>query len=478
MRNLINGQELHASNGDAIEVMNPARNQLIATVPNSTTEDVEMAISAATIAQKKWEEVSVYERGEILGKFTDLVEDNFEILATTLSRESGKPITEARREVSNTKNFIKAYVERAKLLYETNNSVENTADQEKTVQFTIRQPLGVVAYIIPFNFPCDFFSQKIPSALIMGNSVIVNPPSSNPLTIHKFCLLLKEAGIPDGVINCISGRDNIVEQALARHNKVKLIRHKKIIKNEKQTMALTSKNTMPLFPELRSNNAFIVAADADIDLAVKEAIENRLYNAGQICCASKRFLVHNSVKDEFTKKLIERLRKIKVGDPLYISTELGCLISEKAAVKVEEQVRTTLVEGAILAFGGRRLNAFFEPTVLVNVKKDMSVMKNMEIFGPVIPICGFTTMGEAIEIANQSGYALCGNIISKDMNTATKAASKIEACTIIINGSSFLKSSDIPFEVLKNYEISNEVISSTLEEITKTKTIILKNVLK
>lgn len=478
MRNLVNGKELDSSDGQAIEVRNPANNQLIATVPASTPEDVDYCVKCASEAQKKWADVPLYERGRILEKFITLVERDAETLAMTLCRETGKPISEARAEIANTRTFVSAYIEKAKHLYGINIPTGNEPGQEATVQFTIRQPIGVVACIIPFNFPCDLFGQKVPSALIMGNSVIVKPSTYNPLTLHKYCLLLKEAGIPDGVINCLSGSGPIVGQALARHKGVHLISVTGSTAVGMETMASASQNLTHVMLELGGNDAFILDKDGDVDLAVNEVVWGRLYNTGQVCCASKRFLIHNYVLNEFITKLIIRLRTIKVGDPLNEDTEVGCLINKKAAERVEEQVRKTLQQGAQIAFGGRRNGAYFEPTVLIDVTRDMDVMKDMEIFGPVIPICGFDNIEEAIEIANQSSYGLSSNIITRDINNAFKVASKLEAGGVVINGASFFRSAEMPFGGWKHSGIGNEGIATTLEEMSKLKTIVLKNVLK
>ena len=478
MKNLINGKELDASNNKVIEVINPATNQLIDTVPNSTEEDVDQVVKCAVEAQKKWADVPLHERGRILEKFVELVERDKESLAKTLCKETGKPIKQARDEIANTRTFVYAYVERAKHLYGINIPTGNEPGQENTVQFTIRQPLGVVACIIPFNFPCDLFGQKVPSALIMGNAVIVKPSTYNPLTLHKYCLLLKEAGVPDGVINCISGDGPIVGQALARHEGVHLVSVTGSTAVGKQTMETASKNLTHVMLELGGNDAFILDKDGDLDLAIEEMVWGRLYNTGQVCCASKRFLVHNDIKEEFTKRAIDRISKMRVGNPLEETSEIGCLINEKAAVRVEEQVKETLSQGARIAFGGRRNGAYFEPTVLVNVTKNMDVMKDMEIFGPVIPICGFDTIEEAIEIANQSSFGLCGNIITSDINNAFKVATKLEVGGAVINGASFFRSAEMPFGGWKQSGIGNEGISTTLQEMSRIKTIVLKNVLK
>ena len=478
MRNLVNGKEVEATLHQVIEITNPATKELLDTVPNSTEEDVDVAVKAAVAAQKKWAEVPLHERGNILEKFAELVERDKEDLAITLCKETGKPIKEARGEISNTKTFVHAYVERAKHLYGINIPTGNEPGQENTVQFTIRQPLGVVACIIPFNFPCDLFGQKVPSALIMGNAVIVKPSTYNPLTLHKYCLLLKEAGIPDGVINCLSGDGPVVGQALARHKGVHLISVTGSTAVGMETMATASKNLTHVMLELGGNDAFILDKDGDLDLAVKELVWGRLYNTGQVCCASKRFLVHNEVKEEFTRRVVERVSKMRVGDPLEETSEIGCLINERAAERVEEQVNTTIAQGAKLVFGGRRSGAYYEPAILIDVTKDMDVMKDMEIFGPVIPICGFDTIEEAIEIANQSSFGLCGNIITKDMNNAFKVATKLEVGGAVINGASFFRSAEMPFGGWKHSGIGNEGIATTLQEMSRIKTIVLKNVLK
>jgi len=405
-------------------------------------------------------------------------EENKEELARLLCSETGKPIVEERAEISNTRTFVYGYVEKAKHLYGITIPAGSEVGQEKTMQMTIRQPLGVVACIIPFNFPCDLFGQKVPSALIMGNSVIVKPSTCNPLTLHRYCELLREAGIPDGVINCVSGNGKTVGHALAAHKDVHLVSVTGSTAVGMETMKTASDNLSHVMLELGGNDAFILDKDGDLDLAVEELVWGRLYNTGQVCCASKRFLVHNDVKEEFTKRVINKLNTLKVGMPEEEDTQIGCLITENAAIGVEEQVRKTLEEGASLVYGGRRNKAFFEPTVLTDVTRDMEVMKDMEIFGPVIPICGFDTIEEAIEIANQSTYGLCGNIITSNMKTAFKVATELEVGGAIINGASFYRSAEMPFGGWKHSGIGNEGIATTLEEMSKIKTIVLKNILE
>lgn len=289
MKNLIGGEKLDASNGAVIEVKNPATNELIDTVPNSTEEDVNNVVKIAKSSQRAWANTPLHKRGEILEKFVDLVEQNSEELAMLLSKETGKPIKEARAEISNCRTFVYGYVEKAKHEYGNVIPAGSEVGQENTIQLTVQEPLGVVACIIPFNFPCDLFGQKVPSALIMGNSVIVKPSTYNPLTLHRYCELMQEAGVPNGVINCISGDGNVVGTALAKHPEVNLISVTGSTKVGAEVMGHAAENITHVMLELGGNDAFILDKDGDVDLAVQELVWGRLYNTGQVCCASKRF---------------------------------------------------------------------------------------------------------------------------------------------------------------------------------------------
>ena len=349
--------------------------------------------------------------------------------------------------------------------------------QEKTIQITEQCPLGVVACIIPFNFPSDLFGQKVPSALVMGNAVIVKPSTYNPLTLTKYCELLQEAGVPAGVISCLSGDGPVTGHALAEHKGVHLVSVTGSTRVGMETMQTAGKNLTHVMLELGGNDAFILAADGDVDLAVEETVWGRLYNTGQVCCASKRFLIHNSVKDAFIRKMIEKIKTLKIGNPLDPTVKIGCLINEHAAQVVEEQVQKTVQAGAKIVYGGRRNGAFFEPTILDGVTKDMDVAKDMEIFGPVIPIIGFDDIDEAIAIANQSNFGLCGNIITRDMKTAFYVSEALEVGGAVINGASFYRAAEMPFGGWKHSGIGNEGISTTLKEMSRTKTIVLKNIL-
>ena len=477
MKNLIGYEWKDASNGAVIEVVNPAKQELIDTVPNVTLEDVDTAVKVAQIEQKKWEKVSIYDRADILYKFVDLVEENKERLARLLSDETGKPIKEARGEIANVRIGVRGFVEKAKHLYDNSVPVGQEAGQEKTMQVTKRYPLGVIAAIIPFNFPSDLFCQKVPPALMMGNSIIVKPSNYNPLTLIEYVKLMIEAGVPAGVIQVLTGDGPTVGQALAGHPGVHLVSLTGGTAAGIQTMGTASKNLTHVMLELGGNDAFIFLEDGDMDLAVKETIWGRLYNGGQVCCASKRFLIHNSRKAEFISRMKEVIENLKVGDPSKEDTDMGPMVNINAAKRIEEQVNQMVAEGANIVCGGKREDAYYYPTILDNVTKDMEVAKDMEIFGPVISVIGFDTIDEAIEIANQSSYGLCGCVFTSNYPLGMQIADKLECGGAVINGASFYRSFEMPFGGWKHSGIGNEGVMTTLQEMSRLKTIVMKNIL-
>ena len=478
MKSLIGNRWCDSSDGTVIEVYNPATGELVDTVPSLTKEDVEAAIDYADAHQKVWEAKSVIERCEVLSRFAELVEENKDELAMLLSKETGKPIKEAYNEIANIQIGVPGYVEKVK--HEYGNIVYRGTEkgQENTIQYTIQQPLGVVVAIIPFNFPSDIFINKVPPALLMGNAVILKPASVNPLTLTRYVELLVEAGVPAGVISVVHGSGSVVGKTLTSSKKVDMVSLTGSTAAGIDAAKNCADHCAHSSLELGGNDAFILCADGDMDLAIEETVWGRLYNTGQVCCASKRFLVENSVKDEFIKKMTDKINSLKQGNPQDMSTDIGCLVSEEAAIEVERQVNETIAAGATLVCGGKRNGAFYEPTILDNVTPDMEVAKDMEIFGPVIPVIGFDNLDEAIEIANKSIYGLSGSIITKDISKAIKVSEKMECGGFVINGASFFRSFEQPFGGWKYSGIGNEGIMTTLKELSRTKTVILKNITK
>jgi succinate-semialdehyde dehydrogenase/glutarate-semialdehyde dehydrogenase len=472
----IDGKSADGVSGESFDIVNPATGKVIDSVPKACAADIKLAIDAAVTAQKKWAKTPISERAEALYKFVALVRRDAETLARTLSAENGKPITEARAEIGNVIVAFKAFAESAKHFYEKIIPAGTEAGQAANLQLVTREPLGVVVCVIPFNFPCDLFDQKVAPSLMMGNAVIVLPSSDNPLTLILLTQLLFEAGVPAGVAQILTAPGAAKEAAL-RDTRVSLITLTGSTEVGISTQKIAAANLTKTALELGGNDAFIVLEDGDVDLAVEEMIWGRMYNAGQVCCASKRFLIHNSLKDEFAQKSVARIKRERFGDPSAEDTTIGCLISEKAAVKVEEQVAGTLAQGGKLLLGGVRNGAFYAPTVIADVPKTADVARDLEIFGPVVPIIGFDTDEEAIEIANASIFGLSGGVFSRDYKRAWRVASQLEAGAAVINGASFFRSFEMPFGGWKQSGLGTEGVFSSFEEVTRVKTIVLKNIM-
>ena len=476
MKMIIDGKKVDSVSKETFDVIAPATGIVVDNVPKATAEDIEKAVTAAVKGQKEWEKFSVTERADVLYKFIDIVELNKESLAQTLCAENGKPITEARAEIGNIKIAFRAFAEHAKHYYGSIIPPGTEAGQENHIQMVTREPIGVVACIIPFNFPCDLYDQKVAPALMMGNAAIVLPSSDNPLTLMRLTEMLVEAGVPDGAIQCLTA-PGAVKDAAVSDPRVHLVTLTGSTEVGIGTAKIAAENLTHTALELGGNDAFIVLDDGDVDLAVDELIWARMYNTGQVCCASKRFLIHNSLKDEFAEKAVAKIKELNYGDPAKDETQIACLISEKAAIKVEKEVALTVEQGGRIVLGGKRDGAFYEPTVIVDVPKTADVAKDMEIFGPVVPIIGFDTDEEAIEIANSSVFDLSSCVFSKDQKRAFKVARAMEAGGAVINGASFFRSFEMPFGGWKHSGIGTEGVMSTFDEMTRVKTIVLKNII-
>ena len=477
MKMSIGGKPADAHDKSVIDIINPATDQKIDSVPNAGPEDVAIAVEIAKSAQKEWSKVPVYERAIILRRFIELVEECKEELAQTHMKETGKPLFETRIEINNIPVAFEAFIEKAKHLYSDviPNGLE--AGQEKNLQFTFREPIGVVACILPFNFPVDLFDHKVAPALMAGNAVIVKPPEQNPLTLCKITDLLIKAGVGNGVIQILTGVGQKVGAALTSHPDVHKISFTGSTAAGIEVAKAAATHLAHVSLELGGNDAFIVNDDADLELAAQEMIGGRMFACGQVCCASKRFLIHNRIKDELIDKVIQKLKALKYGDPSDETTQVACLVSKEASKRVEEQVNKTVEQGGKIVFGGKRHGAFYEPTLIVDVPRNSDVAIDMEIFGPVIPIIGFDTIDEAIEIANASKYGLAGCIFTTNMKTAMNVSASLECGMVVINGSTCYRSFEMPFGGYKYSGLGREGVLSTFYEVTQLKTLVMKDIM-
>lgn len=478
MQSIINGKFASASDKSTINIVNPYTLKVIDKVPNCTAKDVNRAVDYAKKAGESWAKVPVYHKCEILEKFLALVERDRNDIAKTLCKETGKPISQAYAEVDNIFISFKAFMEKAKHLYGNVVPAGTEKGQDKTLQFTVREPLGVMVAIIPFNFPLDLYDQKIAPAILAGNTIIVKPPHQNPSAIIKLVALMHEAGMPKGVVQVLTGEGDKVGNALSKHKDVHGITFTGSTRVGKITYLNGAEHLAHVALELGGNDAFIVLDDADVDLAVEETVWGRMYNTGQVCCASKRFIVQKGVLKEFEEKLKARLSKLVIGNVLDKKTEIGVLVTKEACDKAVRQVERVVEQGGRIIYGGHHEGAFFEPTIITDIPKDADVAIDEEIFAPVVSIIPCEDVEEAIEIANSSSYGLSSCIFTRDMKTAFDVSARMKAGGVVINGASFHRSFEMPFGGYGNSGIGTEGVMSTFDQVTKTKTITLKNILK
>ena len=464
---------------EALPVYNPVTGALIDTVPSLTGEDVARAVEQAAEGQREWAAKPQMERNRILRKFAELVLSRRTELGALLCSENGKRISEAEEEFDTVAALVESYCDMASHLYGV--SLPNGTDAtscNSDIIFTRHEPLGVVACLLPFNFPVELCGHKIAPALAAGNAVILKPPSDCPLAVIRLVDCLHEAGVPAKAAQVVTGRGAVVGDALVSHPGLAAITMTGGTETGAQIAQAAAKNLTRCFFELGGNDAFVVMEDADIDQTIGQALESRVNNAGQVCCASKRYIVHERAAQEFTEKLIAALRTLRIGDPTDRSMDVGGMISERARDEVLRQIQYTVEQGAKLVYGGEAVGRnFLIPAVLTGVTGEMDVARDMEIFGAVFPIITYRDTEEALRLVNSCPYGLNSAVFSRDMAKAIAFAGRVQAGGVVINGGGNYRTAAMPFGGYKKSGIGREGSSRTLLEFTQEKSYVLKQVL-
>lgn len=476
MKMIIGGKFVDASDGCVREVVNPATGLVVDTVPEATKEDLDLAISLAVEGQKEWNAYPLHEKLAILEKYCLLATENTERIARIMCEEGGKPIEQCRTEVSANVAIFRIYNSAANTFYGKTLPYNAEVRSQGDVAFTIHEPLGVFANIVPFNYPFELAAHKMAPMLVTGNSVVLLPSSKTPRSAVIMVALLLEAGVPAKAVSCLTGAGNVLGPQAAADKRVAAVSFTGSTRVGLSLAETCAKDLRRVSLELGGNDPLILYEDCDYEKALSEVISGRIGNAGQTCCASKRFLVQKGIYEKFTKDLADRLANVKMGDPSDPSVELGPCIRETAAITVEAQIQKTIQQGGKLICGGKRRNAFIEPTV-IQVSKDMDIAKDMEVFGPVFPLIPFETMEEALEIANNTCYGLSSGVMTANIKTAIQTAHGIQAGACIINGSGNYRLAHQPFGGYKLSGIGREGAVCTLEEMTQQKMISFKGIL-
>ena len=476
MQMLIGGKFVDSSDGTKIEVVNPATGKIVDTVPAGTLEDLDRAISFAVEGQKEWNAVPLHEKMRILEKYACLIEENVEEISKVMCEEGGKPIEQCKTEVYANAAIFRIYCAAAYTFYGKTLPYNGEARAQGDVVMTVHEPLGVFACIVPFNYPCELAAHKLAPMLVTGNSVVLLPSSKTPRSAIMIVDLLYKAGVPANAVCCLTGRGSLIGAAVAADPRVAAVSFTGSTGVGISLAETCSKFLRPAFLELGGNDPLIIFDDADYEKALNETVAGRIGNAGQTCCASKRFIVQKGIFDKFAKDLTARLSAVKVGDPADPCVEMGPCVREADAREVERQIQLTIAQGGELLLGGKRDGAFVAPTV-IKTSKDMDIARDMECFGPVWPLIPFETIDEAIEIANNTIFGLSSGVITSDMQVAMKVANRIESGSCIIGGSGNYRLAHQPFGGYKYSGVGREGTVSTLEEMTQQKTIAFKGIL-
>jgi betaine-aldehyde dehydrogenase len=472
LKMLLEGRWADAHGGDSFQVYNPATGVAIDSVPKGTREDVRQAVDAASEAFKVWFEKPAIERSRVLLKIAELVRANLEELATSLTVEQGKPMGESRSEIGSFANTFEYY---AGLIGRQRGAHTPFSTGEGFFVVT-KRPIGVVGAILPWNFPVSLMGWKIAPGLAAGNTFVVKPASTTPLTDLKVGGILARSGLPPGGVNVVTGPGGVVGEEILDNPKVRKIAFTGETGTGRRIMEGSAKTIKRVTLELGGSDPMIVCEDADLELAVEGAAWGRFRNCGQSCTSVKRLFLMESIADEFTKAFVEKVRTIKVGNGLDQSTHMGPVHTKEQRAKVESMVEDaenrgakTLVEGGEPSDAGMQKGNFYLPTILADVGYDAQ-MATEECFGPALPIFVVKDLEEAIERANDTIYGLGSSVWTKDIEKAYHAAERIEAGTTWVN-SPPISRAEVPFGGFKQSGFGRELGIEGLDHYYETKSI-------
>jgi len=449
----INGEWIEANSKDTISVNNPATLKEIGTVPKCGKEETKIAIDAANAAWPTWKSTSAKERSIILRKWFDLIISNKEELAQIMTIEQGKPINESRGEIVYGASFIEWFAEEAKRVY--GDTIPDPLTDRRIV--VLKQPVGVVASITPWNFPNAMITRKCAPALAVGCPVVIKPASQTPYSALALAALAEEAGFPKGTLNVITGKASEIGDELATNPIVRKLSFTGSTEIGKVLMAKCAGTVKKVSMELGGHAPFIVFDDANIDDAVIGAMQSKFRNTGQTCVCANRVYVQEKVYEEFCQKFVEAVSKMKVGDGLEEDVTSGPLIDENSLNKVEEHVQDAVQMGAKVAIGGSKHSLgmnFYQPTILTDVTPQAKITFE-ETFGPVAPVYKFKDEKEVIDLANNSPYGLASYFYSRDIGRVWRVAEALEYGMVGVN-TGLTSKAEAPFGGIKESGLGRE----------------------
>ena len=462
----INGEWVDADSGKTIDVTNPATGEVLGAIPNMGATETRRAIEAADAAWAGWRKKTAKERANVLRKLFNLMMENQEDLAILMTAEQGKPMAESKGEVAYAASFIEWFAEEGKRTY--GDVIPGHQPDKRIV--VIKEPVGVVAAITPWNFPSAMITRKAGPALAAGCPIVLKPATQTPFSALALAELAHRAGVPAGIFNVVTGSATQIGGEMTSNPIVRKLTFTGSTEIGKILLEQCAKSVKKTSMELGGNAPFIVFDDADLDAAVEGAIMSKYRNTGQTCVCANRILVQDSVYDAFAAKLTAAVAKLKVGDGLKGETQQGPLIDMKAVEKVEQHIADAVGKGAKVVAGGKRHalgHSFFEPTILVNVTPEMAVARE-ETFGPVAPLFRFKTEEEAVKLANATEFGLAAYFYARDLGRVWRVAEQIESGIIGIN-TGIISTEVAPFGGVKESGIGREGSKYGIEDYLEVK---------
>jgi len=451
-----------------IDVLDPFDGSRIDTVPSAAHDDVETALAAAFAARSTARRLSTYERCRILLATAAVVRDNLEDFARTIAREGSKTIREARKEAGRTVNTLTVSAEEAKRTIGETIPFDSYPGGEQRRGHWQRVPIGVVLAITPFNDPLNLVAHKLGPAIAGGNSVILKPATVTPLSALKLCQAFLQAGLPKDVLQCLTGHGAVLGDALVSDDRVRMVSFTGGL--EAGRHITTKAGLKKIGMELGSNSPVVVWRDADVEWAAETCVSGAFWAAGQNCIGVQRIYLHREIYDRFRDLFVDRTRGYRIGDKMDESTDMGPMITEAEAERVESWIEEAVAKGATIAAGGRRTGTLVEPTVLENVPPDATIHSE-EVFGPTVNLYPFDDLDDAIRQANSADYGLHAAGFARDVEVCHRLIEGLDAGSVIINDSTDYRLDSMPFGGVKGSGLGREGIRFSLHEMTEPKVV-------